>query len=156
MPDPDVVRPDERRQDEREGPLRDLRAHHDFLPRHPVGHDAAEEGEEKHRSRGQEAVDAEEERGAGQRVDEPRLRQHLHEGADGGGDGAEPEETEVAVAEGAEGAGETPLGDGLGHGARVYTPVAPASRLTPAGQSESARCARGRWPPPARPRRRRT
>ena len=49
-----------------------------LLPLDAVGDDAAEEREDEHRSGGQEAVDAEEERGVGHAQDDPALRDGLH------------------------------------------------------------------------------
>src|SRR6185369_3062477 len=74
-----------------------------------IGERAADQRKEEHRSGGEEAVDAEEERGVGHRKDDPALGHRLHPGAGGRGERAEPEEAEVAITKGAERAGERAL-----------------------------------------------
>ena len=95
---------DQRRQHERERHLQILREQHDLAPLQAVGNHAAEEREEQHRPGGQKSIDAEEQRGIRHGVDEPALGQRLHECARGGREGAEPQQTEIAIVKCAEGA----------------------------------------------------
>ena len=107
---------DERRERERGGHLDELRADEQPLPIVAVGDDAAEEREEEDRQLSQEVVEPEIERRLGEVEHEPALRDFLHPGADGRGEGAEPQHPEIAVRERGEGA----LEDGRAQSSRCW------------------------------------
>ena len=65
-----------------------------------IGEDAADEREEDDRQLLQERVEAEVERRAGQRQNQPVLRDDLHPRADGRTAGANPLDAEIPVGEG--------------------------------------------------------
>ena len=71
-----------------------------------VGHNPSNQREEQDGELSEEIVKAEVERRLGQIEDEPRLRDLLHPVANGGGEGPEPEDAEVPVGKGGEGATE--------------------------------------------------
>ena len=85
----------ERRQDERQDHRARLRDDDDAAAVDAVGHVAAERRDEEDRDLPGEADRAEEERGVGEAVDQPRLRHRLHPRADEGNELAAEEETEV-------------------------------------------------------------
>ncbi len=96
---------DEGGERERGRHLDELRADEQPLAIVAVGDDAAEEREEEDRQLPQEVVEPEiEPRGIGEVEHEPALRDLLHPGADGRGEGAEPEHPEIAVRERGKGA----------------------------------------------------
>ena len=69
-----------------------------------IGDDPADQREEQDRQLPEEIVEPEEERRLGQIEDQPGLRDLLHPVADRRGEGAEPQDAEVAVVKGGEGA----------------------------------------------------
>src|SRR5581483_7360053 len=93
--------------DEGEGHLQVLRREHDLAPLHPVGDHAAEERKEQHRSGAEKGIDTEQKRGAGQRVDHPRLSHGLHPGPGRGSERPDPDQPEIAILQRAEGPAET-------------------------------------------------
>ena len=81
------------REDERENHHGGLRADEDAPPIRAIRHDAAERRQQKDRNLARESDQAEKRRGAREPVDQPRLRDGLHPGADEGDELAREEET---------------------------------------------------------------
>ena len=88
--------------DEGGGHLDVLRAEQQPAAIVAIGDDAADEREQQDRQLPEEIVEPEEERRLGEVEDEPALRDLLHPRADRRGEGAEPEDAEIAVSEGGE------------------------------------------------------
>ena len=82
------------------GHLDVLRAEQQPAPIVAIGDHAADQREQQDRQLAQEIIEPEEERGLGEVEDEPALRDLLHPGADGRGEGPEPQDAEIAVAKG--------------------------------------------------------
>ena len=80
---------------------------------HPVGHGAAQRGQQKNRDLAREAHHAEQCGRTSEPVDQPGLRHRLHPGSDERNQLAADEEPVIAVAEGSENAAE--LKFRLGH-----------------------------------------
>jgi hypothetical protein len=102
VPDVHDVPVDEGRQREGRAHLHVLRREEEVAAVMAIGDDAANQREEQDRQLAEKGVEAEEEgrRRAGDRQDQPALRDLLHPGADGRGHGAAPEHAEVAIGEG--------------------------------------------------------
>ncbi len=99
QPDADGAGEDERRQREGRRHLHALRHEQQMAAVAAIGDDAADEREEQDRDLADERIEAEEKGrgGAGERDDEPGLRDLLHPGADAGDERAEPEQAKVAI-----------------------------------------------------------
>ena len=65
-----------------------------------VGDDSADQREQQDRQLAEKVVEAKEERGFGEVENEPALRHLLHPRPDRRGEGAEPQNTKIAVCEG--------------------------------------------------------
>ena len=99
VPDAHDVPVDERGQRERGGHLNALRREQQPPPVVAIGDDAADQREQQDGQLAEKRIEAQEERrrGAGDREHQPALRDLLHPGADGRGEGPEPHHAEVAV-----------------------------------------------------------
>ena len=95
---------DQAGQGERRRHLDELRAEQHVPAVVAIGDDAADQREQHDRQLAEEIVEPEVERRVGQLEDQPGLRDLLHPVADGRGEGAEPQDAEVAVVEGGKGA----------------------------------------------------
>ena len=99
VPDADVAEVDQRRERERRRHLDVLRAEQQAASIVAIGDDAADQREQQDRQLPEKVVEPEEERRLRQIEDQPALRDLLHPGADRGGEGAEPQDAEIAIGE---------------------------------------------------------
>src|ERR1035438_8490052 len=101
---PDVHRFGEREAGERESDRNGsgLRADHDAPPATAVGYDSSQRRQEKDRNLARETHRAQQHRGAGKAVHQPRLGNVLHPGADEGNQLPAEEKLEISVPEGAQ------------------------------------------------------
>ncbi len=88
---------DQNRKDRRACHLHVLGGEQDLASLNPVGHHPADQREQENGDAAEKLVERQQERGMAQAIDEPALRHNLHPGADAGGAGAEPHQTEITI-----------------------------------------------------------
>jgi hypothetical protein len=97
MPDPDEAGRDQQGADKGAAHLDELRAEQEAAAVHAIGNHSADEREEEDREAAEDLVESEQEFGVGEGIDQPALRDDLHERPDTGRAGADPHEAEVAI-----------------------------------------------------------